>query len=160
MTCECGYEANFENCCGRFLGGEHTPETAVELMRSRFVAFGLGDFDYIEQTQIEPLPPEVRQRQAPEWEKLEIVSEHDGGPGHETGVVEFVAYYKLAHGPRLHRESSRFIRVNGEWRYLDGDIVDEDNNEVATTKISPTQPCPCGSGRKFGRCCGLTFPKD
>ena len=129
-------------------------------MRSRFVAFGLGDFDYIERTQIEPLPPHIRERQAPEWERLEIISQHEGGPDNETGTVEFVAHYKLPQGPRLHRELSRFIRVDGVWRYQDGDIIDEDNNEALKSTTSPSQPCPCGSGRKFGRCCGLTLPKS
>ena len=151
MTCECGKEAPFKDCCGRFLGGSANPQTCEELVRSRFVAFGLGNFDYIEATQVDPLPEEVRERRVPEWESLEIVSLEEGGSDDETGVVQFDAYYK-SHVRRVHKETSRFVRVDGEWRYKDGDIQDL---EAPRKKIGRNHPCPCGSGRKYKRCCGV-----
>lgn len=40
----------------------------------------------------------------------------------DHGTVEFIARSKL--GGRAHRlhESSRFVRENGEWLYVDGDL--------------------------------------
>ena len=35
------------------------------------------------------------------------------------------------------------------WKMLDGEIL-----EKGTQKIYPNDPCPCGSGKKFKRCCG------
>ncbi len=154
MTCECGKDTTFAECCGRFLDGSHKPRTAEELVRSRFVAFGLGNFDYIEQTQLDPLEAGVRNREAPEWEYLEILSCQEGSDSDEYGTVEFVAYYRLGE-QRRHRELSRFVKVDGEWRYKDGDISDEPVSESAGSSADPDDPCPCGSGRKFKRCCGV-----
>ena len=154
MTCECGKDATFSECCGRFLDGSHKPTTAEELMRSRFVAFGLGNFDYIEETQLDPLEAEVRNREAPEWERLEILECQDGGPEDQTGTVEFVAFYKLGQR-RKHHELSRFVRVDGEWRYKDGDITDSPAAESGQRTVGANAPCPCGSGRKYKRCCGV-----
>ena len=154
VSCECGKDQSFSDCCGPIIAGTVPAGTAEQLMRSRFVAFGLGDFDYIDKTQIETLPSEIRQRQAPEWESLEILSCSEGGPDDDEGTVEFIAYYRL-NGRRLHRELSRFIRVGPDWRYKDGDIVDELVDDIVSQKVGRNEPCPCGSGRKFKRCCGL-----
>jgi len=152
VTCECGNKLEFRDCCGRFLDGSATPQTCEELVRARFVAFGLGNFDFIAATQLEPLPPEVRERRVPEWESLEIVSTQQGTVDDETGVVEFVACYR-AETRRLHEETSRFVKVDGEWRYQDGDIQDLPAPGIG--KTGRNQACPCGSGRKYKRCCGV-----
>jgi SEC-C motif-containing protein len=152
MTCECGKETPFKACCGRFLSGAEKPQTCEQLVRSRFVAFGLGNFAYIDATQVETLPKEVHEGRVPEWESLEIVSTTEGGLDDEIGEVVFEAVYKT-HERRLHKENSRFVRVDGEWRYKDGDI--EDLQAPSREKIGRNQPCPCGSGRKYKRCCGL-----
>ena len=123
-------------------------------MRSRFVAFGMSDFDYIERTQVDPLPQEVRDRQVPEWESLKIVSTVAGGPEDETGVVEFVAHYHH-HGCQNHHERSRFRRVDGEWRYLGGDMIARGTMKRSQPKVGRNDPCSCGSGKKYKRCCGL-----
>lgn len=155
MTCECGKDRAFEECCGRLLAGQTTARTCEELVRSRFVAFGLGNFDYIDDTQIDRLPDEVRQGLRPEWESLEILECTDGQQDDQTGQVEFVAYYRH-HGRRVHHEISQFVKVEGEWRYKDGEIADhpaepEDEDMVAAAN----RQCPCGSGRKYRRCCGV-----
>lgn len=120
-------------------------------MRSRFVAFGLGKFEYIERTQLDPLQDEVKNREAPEWERLEILGCEGGGAQDQQGTVEFIAYYRVPER-RKHHELSRFVRVDGEWRYQDGDITDE---VAPKKKVGRNERCPCGSGRKFKRCCGV-----
>ena len=122
-------------------------------MRSRFVAFGLSNFDYIEATQLQKLPDEVRQRQAPEWESLEILSTSHGQASDETGTVEFMAYYREGGIRRMHHETSRFVRLDGEWRYDDGEI--EVQRAPKSEKVGRNSLCPCGSGKKFKRCCGV-----
>ena len=46
------------------------------------------------------------------------------------------------------RERSRFGRVDGRWRYLDGDTA------MAPPPSGRNGPCPCGSGEKLKRCHG------
>jgi len=121
-------------------------------MRSRFVAFGLGNLEYIQRTQLDPLPEEVREGQAPEWERLEIIDCKDGGLDDDTGEVEFKAFYRM-NQRRVHHELSRFVREQGVWRYKDGDITDEVAPE--RKKVGRNERCPCGSGKKYKRCCGV-----
>lgn len=154
MKCECGQELPFEECCGRFLGGQAHPETAEELMRSRFVAFGMGDFDYIERTQVDPLPSEVRERKVPEWETLKVLNTTKGEADDQTGVVEFVAHYHH-HGCHNHHEKARFSRVDGEWKYVSGEMLDGGTLKRSHAKVGRNDPCPCGSGKKYKRCCGV-----
>lgn len=154
MSCECGNKLSFEECCGKFLNGKAKPSTAEELMRSRFVAFGLGNFDYLAQTQVEPLSPEVRQGKLPEWESLQIIGTTAGGPQDPTGVVEFIAHYH-SHGCHDHHEKARFSRIKGEWKYLNGEFIDHGTTKRSQPKVGRNDPCPCGSGRKYKRCCGI-----
>ena len=59
-----------------------------------------------------------------------------------------------AHGRpvRLH-EVSRFVREHSRWQYLDGRIIPADR-PAARVKTGRNDPCPCGSGRKYKKCCG------
>ena len=41
---------------------------------------------------------------------------------------------------------SSFIKEDGTWKYLDG--------ELYNSKIERNESCPCGSGKKFKKCCG------
>ena len=50
MQCACGSGAEYENCCGRYLSGEKSAETAEQLLRSRFTAYVRNDADYILKT--------------------------------------------------------------------------------------------------------------
>ena len=50
-------------------------------------------------------------------------------------------------------ERSRFVRRDGQWYYLDGEYETETTRRE-TPKIGRNDPCPCGSGKKFKKCCG------
>jgi len=91
-------------------------------MRSRYSAFVLGNLDYLRDSWhastrpavIDPLPSGLR------WLGLEV--RHHVTQGAEHATVEFVARSKLdGRASRLH-EISRFVREDGRWYYLDGEI--------------------------------------
>ena len=92
-------------------------------MRSRFSAFALGRADHLlaswhpstRPASLE-LDPDVV------WRRLQIVDTVAGGPDDADGVVEFRASYRDADGPGLLHERSLFIRVDGRWLYLDGEV--------------------------------------
>lgn len=119
-------------------------------MRSRYAAFSRGEVDYL----IETWHPATRggldrpsleeSCRATRWVGLTILEVVAGGPADETGVVEFEARYATG---VLH-ERSRFSRVDGAWRYLDGAASER------RAKQGRNDPCACGSGKKFKRCCG------
>ena len=75
---------------------------------------------------------------AVEWLKLDVLSAKD-----ET--VEFKAYYRDKEGIQVLHEKSNFVIEDGIWRYKDGTLY--------TTKVQRNESCPCGSGKKFKKCC-------
>ncbi|MNT37356.1 hypothetical protein D3C72_1734910 [compost metagenome] len=55
---------------------------------------------------------------------MTILSTEAGGELDQTGVVTFVARYKVNGRAGRMQERSRFVREQGLWRYLDGDVGD------------------------------------
>jgi len=94
-------------------------------MRSRFTAFVLGLDGYLLASwHPSTRPATLELDDGIEWRKLQIVDRAAGGPGDETGVVEFRASYRDQDGAvGLLHERSRFARVEGHWRYVGGDIL-------------------------------------
>lgn len=125
--CPCGRGAAYETCCGRWhaafaAGRGLTAPDAEALMRSRYSAFVLDLRDYLlaswhastRPAQLEPNEPGLK------WLGLEVKQHRQQDADHAT--VGFVARSKL--GGRAHRlaETSRFVREDGAWYYLDGDL--------------------------------------
>ena len=120
--CPCGLPAAYADCCGRYHAGAlHLQAPSAEaLMRSRYSAFVRGDAGYLLATwhpdtrpaTIEPDPPGLK------WLGLDV--RRHGVQDADHATVEFVARSKL--GGRAHRlhETSRFVREDGRWYYLDG----------------------------------------
>lgn len=112
--CPCGGES-YARCCGRFHRGQARAATALELMKSRYAAFARAEWRYLEETH-HPSRRRAGAGQTLRWTGLEIVHIEDGGPGDDTGVVEFVARHE---GGEL-RERSLFVKEDGVWYYLEG----------------------------------------
>ena len=56
---------------------------------------------------------------------------------------------------RAHREHSRFEREAGEWRFLAGEVeISGPEQRRPVPRVGRNDPCPCGSGRKYKKCCG------
>lgn len=121
-ACPCGSGGSLDACCGPYIGGSEAAPTAEALMRSRYSAFALGEADYL-LTSWHPdtRPSRVRLDDAQRWIGLSIRRTEAGGAADDSGVVEFVARYKVnGRGHRLH-EASRFEKIAGRWYYRDGD---------------------------------------
>lgn len=120
--CPCGSGKTAAKCCAVFHGGVPAP-TAEALMRSRYSAYVLGLEDYLLATwhpSTRPAALDLAADAATRWLGLEVKRRAAQGADH--AVVEFVARYRIAgRGHRLH-ESSRFVREDGRWYYVDGDI--------------------------------------
>src|SRR5262249_12642121 len=50
MNCPCQSGQNLDQCCGPFIAGEAFPETAEQLMRSRYTAYTQANLGYIKKT--------------------------------------------------------------------------------------------------------------
>ncbi len=102
-------------------------------MRSRYTAYAVGDCDYLWRTwHPRTRPDSVPVDPALVWTRLEIIDRVAGGPGEESGEVEFRAHYReghraLARGQERQRtgtlhERSRFAVRARRWFYLDGEV--------------------------------------
>lgn len=153
---------NYSECCEPFITGKKRAPTAESLMRSRYAAYVVKNIDYIDTTQI-VLPNETFDKEearkwadSSEWLGLEIKNTQKGSETDNSGVVEFVAYYKdKESGTELrHHETSLFKRAGEEWKFLEGQIHGAQPVKRLEPKIGRNDPCSCGSGKKYKKCCG------
>ena len=153
MFCACGSGLDYMACCGRFIDGSAAAVTAEELMRSRYSAYVKGNESYLLATWHHSTRPEALalDEHPVAWEGLEIVRVVGGKKKDRKGRVEFIASFEDAGRISVLHEKSRFIRENGYWYYLDG--LRQDSNEIAP-QVARNAACPCGSGKKYKRCCG------
>lgn len=156
--CPCCSQQDYINCCGKYIeGGEKAP-TAEALMRSRYTAHVKVNIDYI----INTVHPNHRDKSNPEtirswaeqaeWTRLEVLKTEQGTEGDLTGRVLFKAHYKYQQQLKTHFEDSFFVKENGCWYFVEGKepVVAA---AQGSTKIGRNDPCYCGSGRKFKKCC-------
>ena len=120
-ACPCGSRTDYVHCCGRYLNAGYVPQTAEQLMRSRYTGFAVCDEPYLLATwHPDTRPSQVRLDEQQRWLGLNIRATEEGGVDDSFGTVEFVARFKVAgKGERLH-EISRFEKIEGRWYYLDG----------------------------------------
>ncbi|NYD65908.1 YchJ family protein [Agromyces atrinae] len=122
LRCPCLSGLTWGECCGPLHRGERVAPTAVQLMRSRFSAFAVSDADYLVRTWHPSTRPETIDLDADiRWYRLDIERTEAGGPLETAGVVAFTAYYRGPDARGSQHETSRFVREDGAWFYLDGE---------------------------------------
>jgi len=144
MNCICGNNKTYDECCGAIINSKKRASTPEELMRSRYSAYVNGDGRYLVSSTIKDnqhvddaeLIEEFSN--SVEWLKLNILDSTDT-------QVEFKAYYREGSSIKLLHERSNFILENGIWMYVDG--------ELFNSKVQRNEDCPCGSGKKYKKCC-------
>lgn len=159
-NCACGSESTYETCCQPLHTGSEIAKTAEQLMRSRYSAFAKHEVQYIADTH-KPGTTDFSVDDARKWAEsstwhgLHIVKTQQGLEEHDKGVVEFKAAYSDADEKNyIHHEISTFSKIDGKWFYDDGQIVGAGPITRAEPKIGRNDPCTCGSGKKFKKCCG------
>jgi SEC-C motif-containing protein len=119
-SCPCGSTCDYPACCGALHAGARTAATAQELMRSRYSAFAKHDAAYLLRTwHPSTRPPEIQFDDDLRWTGLTILGTTGGSLLHTEGTVDFEARY-VEHGQTgVLREHSRFLRVDGNWLYVE-----------------------------------------
>ena len=158
--CPCQSGLAYDDCCGPVIRGERPAATPTALMRSRYSAFARKEIEHLKQS----LHPDLRSDHDPEatrrwaekseWTGLEIVATAGGGTDDDAGTVEFVATYRQKGTTLTHHELAEFKRHQGRWYYTDGKMVTPGTQRNEGPKIGRNDPCPCGSGKKYKKCCG------
>ena len=146
--CPCQSNKSYEDCCGRFHTHAQFPETAEQLMRSRYAAYVLKNVSYIVDTTV-PSQQGLLNVQAiqawaenTQWLGLQILKTETLSKF--QSAVEFNAVFQGEEGEQTHHERSIFVKIDGRWYFVDPTVP------LPTMK----QPCVCGSGKKFKHCCG------
>lgn len=149
-TCPCGSTLPLAQCCGPLHAGQ--PAASAEaLMRSRYAAYVLGRIDYLQAT---TLPAQQATLDldgirawslGSTWLGLEVRHSELLGGQPEHARVTFVARWHDDDGEHAHQERSAFVQRDGRWYFIDPLVgLDAGRND----------PCPCGNGQKFKKCCG------
>lgn len=149
--CPCNSKSLYSACCAPLINGSRQAQTPEALMRSRYTAFSIRDAAYLLKTwhsSTRPTSLDLSESLQEKWVKLEI---HHALIHLSTlhGEVEFTATSIAQKKHFSMTERSRFIKEEGKWRYVDGDCAYHQH------PLSRNSPCPCGSTKKFKRCCGL-----
>lgn len=143
LTCPCGSQLAYEDCCKPFHEGKPAPSPEA-LMRSRFTAFAMHKTDYLLRTwHPETRPSNLDLQGSPNWTTLQVLDAKETG---NKGTVHFRAIYREKDQWGYLEENSDFVRED-QWLYVSGDP------HQGILKPGRNDRCPCGSGRKFKACC-------
>jgi len=157
MNCPCNSNKKYGDCCEPIIQ-QKAAATAQKLMRSRYTAYKTGQANYLYETTHPSVRKSYSLKQIEQWSKennwtkLEIVSVEHGSIRDTRGIVEFKAYYTDYNGnEQVHHEKSTFLKEGNTWFYVEGVINPKEVDLMK--KTSRNDPCPCGSGKKYKKCC-------
>jgi len=157
--CPCGSQKSYLECCEPLIRWKADSSTPEQLMRARYSAYVKEKIDFILNTTIEEKRKECDEQAIRNWSvksiwhQLEILSTKDGTSQDNEGIVEFIAHYTEGGIRKNLHERAFFKKVEGKWYYVDGEIQKPKPFIRSADKISRNAPCPCGSGRKYKKCC-------
>lgn len=149
QLCPCGSGIEYNLCCQPYLDANQKPQHAVQLMRSRYTAFVLQNAAYLvaswHPTRRYPeLESELSEGFGrTKWLGLTVFEQGQGKEENEA-YVSFVARFQENDHLAAIIERSRFLKENDQWYYVDG----------IRPSLGRNDACPCGSGKKFKKCCG------
>jgi SEC-C motif-containing protein len=125
-ACPCDSGQPYSDCCGPWhaglAAGRHAP-TPEALMRSRYSAYVIGLLDYLLATWHASSSPGDLELPPVKWLGLEVRHAQTAG---DAGVVEFVARCKEGGRAQRMHETSRFVREDGRWYYIDGQMTESE----------------------------------
>ena len=159
-TCPCNSGKAYGECCGPILDGGAKAETAEALMRARYTAYVTEHIPFLKDSAVKAVQDEFDEEESTAWSRaarwhgLEIIRTEGGQKGDKTGVVEFRATYTANGEFCNHHEVSTFVKEKGGWKFEDGEIVKDEPIRREEPKVGRNDLCPCGSGKKYKKCCG------
>ena len=133
-------------------------KTAEELMRARYHAYKTCDMEFIKESHDPDNTEGIDWAECEKWAResqwlgLEIISTTKGGEDDKDGIVEFKATYIENGKTIVHHERSYFVKKNGVWFYQKWLPIT--STRINENKVGRNDPCPCGSGKKYKKCCG------
>ncbi|MGP1588185.1 MAG: YchJ family protein [Treponemataceae bacterium] len=158
-VCPCGSGKNYQECCHPIIKGDEKAKTAESLMRSRYSAYVKHEIDWIVKSCVQSKDNKIDLDETTAWSKestwhgLKILKTEKGGENDKEGIVDFSAVYSRKGLKDTHLEHAKFVKTDGEWLYESGTLIPT-TIVRDSAKIGRNDPCPCGSGLKYKKCCG------
>lgn len=158
--CPCGSGKTYAECCEPIIKGKEKASTAEELMRARYSSYEKQEIDFIiNSCEHSDDVAEIDKNATEDWSKnstwhgLKILRTEKGTASDEEGVVEFEATYTRKQIRDVHHETAYFKKIDGQWVYSAGQLTTKTVVREGE-KVGRNDPCPCGSGKKYKKCCG------
>jgi SEC-C motif-containing protein len=159
-ACPCNSGLPYASCCEPLIKGVTAAASPEALMRARYSAFAHQEMPYL----LETLHPGQRSdydeegaakwARESDWTGLEILDVKGDPATESSGSVEFRASYRRNDEKLEHHELAEFRKTKGIWYFFDGKMVSAGQYRREAPKVGRNDPCPCGSGKKFKKCCG------
>lgn len=147
-VCPCGSGKLFKKCCSPILADQSLALTPEKLMRSRYTAYVLKDSTHLLRTwDMSTRPNSLKFEQHIIWLNLVVEDVPEPLPNDNAAQITFQATF--IHNDKLMRikERALFTYKNSLWFYKQGEL------STRATAIPLKGLCPCGSGKKYKRCC-------
>lgn len=157
--CPCGSSINISECCLPIIQNKRNASTAEELLRARYTAFTQGEIEFILKTHHSRTRKDISREEISDWAKnsewvgLQILQTEAGKLEDQQGTIVFCARYKAEGKLQEHWEKSFFEKEEGLWYFVDAQKVNFGPYRREEAKIGRNAPCPCGSGKKYKKCC-------
>ncbi len=162
--CPCGSGRSYGECCGPCLEDGVWPETAEALMRARFSGFVLGKYQFLADSFLpasrdaEHTADKIAEAsQGVTWVRLDVLKTggHEDVEGLDCETVDYVAYYRYGENTMQVGEHACFCKgEDGRIYYAAGETLRREPFKREAPKVGRNDPCPCGSGKKYKKCCG------
>ena len=147
IACLCDSKNPFSECCKPYLVGTKHAESPEKLMRSRYCAYTYSNIDYIQKTMRKKAAENFDPVSAKNWSSsvmwLGLTVIDAPLSKDQFGTVTFFARFLDNRIKKTIFEKSQFEKIDEQWFYVDGTML----------KVSRNEDCPCGSKKKFKRCC-------
>lgn len=156
--CPCGSGKSYAECCEPIITGREKALTAEALMRSRYSAYVQKAFEHVynsyhpDTKKHFSLDAIKEQSHQIHWQGLSVTDVEKGLADDTEGYVTFSAQYQMNGQTHYLHEKSHFVKENGQWLYVNGQT--NFTSTAKSTKVGRNEPCPCGSGKKYKKCCG------
>lgn len=124
VLCACGSKKSYKLCCEPIHKDILLAKSPLELMKSRYTAYVLGNIDYLMTSHHSSTRPTQEKEAILQWTKnvdwlgLEIIEANE--PQQNEGYVTFKAKFLENGTEQTIFEKSRFLIEDNYWTYIDG----------------------------------------
>lgn len=137
---------------------EKWPKTPRELLEKRYSAFVSQNVDFILESHHQETKEQVSRKSIEEWSQnskwhgFKVFDEKVEG---DRAYIDFSVSYEMGAEKVDQREVAEFRNEGGRWYYYDSEFPKPQTLKREGDKTGRNDPCPCGSGKKFKKCCAV-----